>query len=140
MKPDYHDIIAKAGEPLWWDSNGVPRYITFHPHHCGIYNKIAILTNIACQQCQRLFLAVIQDQEHVEILLYRDPPQHPCESNPNPCPGSSMNSEIVNVLEWWKTNRQHQWERQHDLEAGFSKRVRPIYYLLPNGQTVSAFF
>ena len=31
MKADFEDILERAGEPDWYDAEGVPRYGEFHP-------------------------------------------------------------------------------------------------------------
>ena len=31
MLRDYFDIRSRLGEPLWFDDNGVPRYVPFTP-------------------------------------------------------------------------------------------------------------
>jgi hypothetical protein len=46
--PKYEDILALAeragaGEPLWADENGVPRFAKFHPDLLGVYDRYAVL-------------------------------------------------------------------------------------------------
>ena len=56
MYNPYFDIRAKAGDPLWHDKHGVPRYCTFHPKELDVYDDYAALLEIHCQACERPFL------------------------------------------------------------------------------------
>ena len=57
MLPDYSDIRSRiAEEPTWYDGNGAPRYGTFNPDMLGVYDTYALLAEIECQSCARVFL------------------------------------------------------------------------------------
>lgn len=69
MKARYDDIIAKAGAPLWWDENGVPRYAQFEPFHCDPAARQAALLKAACIHCRRdCYLAVSSRQTNLDIM------------------------------------------------------------------------
>lgn len=54
MKARYDDITAKAGEPLWWDEHGTPRYAPFEPALCADPNaQQAAHLKVACVICRR---------------------------------------------------------------------------------------
>ena len=55
MYPLYRDIRERLDEPDWHDQNGVPRYGKFHPKMLGIYDDWAVLFQVRCQSCGRLF-------------------------------------------------------------------------------------
>lgn len=125
MKQSYHDITDKLGAPLWWDEAGCPRYLPFHPHQCNsIYTREAILLEIVCQACPCRFQVALayhffgpklltQLKDHQ--LHYGDPPRHEC-----PAAGETMNSEPVQVLEFWEReshNGTGNWNRRPELEG-----------------------
>jgi len=106
---DYDDIISRLGEPLWYDSSGVPRYEPFTPALCDVYAWVAALNEIKCQDCGKIFKVSIElstsnvspedlpgDMEALgQHLHYGDPPRHNCR------PGDSMNSIPQRILEYW---------------------------------------
>lgn len=56
MKPNYRDIIKKAGVPRWFDENGVPRYVDFHPSLCVMAGaQESFLVEVRCQGCGTAF-------------------------------------------------------------------------------------
>lgn len=116
MLPNYPDIRSLTDkEPLWFDSNGVPRYAPFTPELLGVYARFAILVEIQCQACDARIL-VGDHWSHVEMgdvtnpyvntwqtvlpnqqYHYGDPPWHQC-----PGAGESMNSIPLSVVEAWE--------------------------------------
>ena len=48
MKPRYEDILKKIDvDPFWYDENGVPRYLPFHPSlSSSIYSTEVVLLKI----------------------------------------------------------------------------------------------
>ncbi len=126
MLADYQDIKSRiAEEPLWYDSNGVPRYDYFSPDMCpNIYAREVILFLIECQYCgKRLHveehysswdtksikgrLLDWLDGEMWEVR-YGDPPRHDCI-------GDTMSSDEIRILEYWSRIdgdwvRESQWE------------------------------
>lgn len=111
MWPDYEDIRSRISEePVWFDSNGVPRYEPFSPVAVpNIYAKEAVLYLVRCQSCGKKFkvaddrgtidkLRKISDLEHLikeGALHYGDAPRHNCV-------GDTMNCEDIRVLEYWR--------------------------------------
>ncbi len=60
MRPDYGDIVEKAGRPIWFDEAGVPRYGVFHPRRCltpGV--REAFLVGVRCDGCGQQFPVVV---------------------------------------------------------------------------------
>jgi len=55
MFPKYEDILEladRAGvEPIWWDEDGVPRFSSFDPEMLGVYDRFAVLGELACAAC-----------------------------------------------------------------------------------------
>src|SRR5215467_12956322 len=109
MFRDYADIKSRLGEPLWYDSNGVPRYDPFNPKLCGISARIVSFNEITCQACGKPFKVAVEvsssdsfpkelpsDPEALgELLHYGDPPRHDCRV------GDTMNSVPRRILEFW---------------------------------------
>jgi len=106
MKPKYKDIIEKAGDPLWFDEKGVPRYVEFHPTHCVMTSaREAVLAEITCQGCGSLFLVAITRKNDPDgcltgtgsnILSYGDPPNIGCCAS-----GPTMTGDLCRIVEVW---------------------------------------
>ena len=129
MHHHYNDITEKIGEePQWWDEHAVPRYCAFEPDACAdIYADEVVLLLIACQNCGREFRVamstdsfdVLMNRERLADLIksgaihYGDPPNYEC------CPpGPTMNSEPLQVLEYWRKDRTaFEWKRDSALEV-----------------------
>lgn len=140
MKASYQDIRAAAHpeEPQWWDDNGVPRYIAFHPDHCpDIYTSEVVLLEIECQECREKMLVEIHNDNPCDRLSlsksvethirhsgqrnnpfpfhYGDPPYHVG----NGCAaGRTMNSLPVRIVQFWRRVN-YVWERvsQYEIEC-----------------------
>jgi len=128
--PDYDDIRSRISEePTWYDDNGVPRYGAFKPEMLGVYDKYAILVEIECQSCTRLFLVGVgcprysfrwgQDdpilwsvERMVDGYHYGDPPRH------GNCVGDTMNCIDRRVVEAWEQRDQSwEWRRVPEFEG-----------------------
>lgn len=116
MKPNYRDIIEKAGEPRWFDENGVPRYVDFHPNRCVIAGaQEAFLVEVQCQGCGISFsVALTWKNEDRSVygrtlppldkltktggnnLHYGDPPNVGCCAS-----GPTMSSDFHRIVEAW---------------------------------------
>lgn len=117
---DYSDITERAGPPIWWDENAVPRYVPFAPKHCDIYAREVVLMVIACQGCRTEFNVAMSSvanrydlsEGHPTLLfLYGGPPHFGDPPNAGGCPaGPTMNVDFVRVLEHW-VRENHQWTR-----------------------------
>ena len=135
MHRGYEDIMARLGDPLWWDGQGVPRYDTFHPDLCGVYDTQVALVELACQGCtRRLVVAVEHDASlnigHPNLVptaddpgfcdQYGDPPTH---AGPNGlCIGCSMTSGCYRILEFWQKSDYPDWmawERKTEYEFNY---------------------
>ena len=131
MKPKYNDILSRISSvPLWYDSNGVPRFDPFRPDLCSnIYADEIILLKIQCQECHESFLVEMHSSKsndlqsleykviHFERYImnpihYGDPPRH------NDCVGNTMNAESLQIVEFWKRNR-FDWIRKSKYEISF---------------------
>ena len=133
MKTAYTDIIAKAGPPLWFDENGVPRYTEFHPDRCVMMGaQEAILAEMRCQSCGTPLLVALtwQDKDRYiyghalppldrltkvggNNLHYGDPPRTGCCDH-----GGSMTTEFHRIVQAWirTAGPGHPW-MQLDQEA-----------------------
>lgn len=120
MLHNYPDILNRIPEPpLWFDSNGVPRYDPFHPSLCpNIYAEEVVLYEIACQACGKRFLVeehsspmdflktnqppgmrtTLADGVRQKGLHYGDPPCWECAS------GATMNCLDIKTVEFWTRN------------------------------------
>jgi hypothetical protein len=135
MHHHYKDIRERiAGEPLWFDENGVPRYCEFTPRDAAnIYANQIALVLIRCQQCQREFKVAFSwsmndyicgrpslvDEITSGSIHYGDPPNIEC------CPaGPTMNCDDLRVLEFWRND-----------ERGLEKVRDPsLEIVLPDGE------
>ncbi len=132
MKAEYEDITKRIQElPLWWDSDGVPRYDSFIPDMCpDIYADEVLLIEISCQSCNQRFhveqhwsiMSVIakniprpsdymkgEDKGELSRIHYGDPPRHGCI-------GDTMNCWDLRVVQFWRHDNSRNWIRDHDLE------------------------
>lgn len=125
MLPDYSDIRSRiTEEPVWFDSNGVPRYDPFHPDDVpDIYADEAILYLIKCQSCAEKFKVAaesgnwqrIKGDPHLATRIkdgrihYGDPPRHGCV-------GDTMNCDDIRVLEYWR-KESFEWARVAEFEV-----------------------
>ena len=124
-----------VAQPLWWDSNGVPRFVDHHPDLCAdIYADEIALMVVACQACAREFPVQVsvglmdlihasqQEQEdatlealiRADIIHYGDPPHVEC------CPaGPTMNVLDLRIVEFWRRTSSpsvYSWSRVAELE------------------------
>ena len=139
MLRSYNDIRSKLGEPLWWDEHGAPRYDEFTPRMLGVYDDIAVLYRIRCQDCPQEFLVascestidrmklfwMFRDRDKDELLKpdladfceglhYGDPPRHDCQGGA----GETMNCYDLEILEAWERYSNHmEWTRHSELEG-----------------------
>ena len=134
MYPKYEDILALAeragaGEPLWWDEHGCPRYAAFHPRLLGVYDQFAVLAEVTCASCGRVMAVglgrpkVWLSSERLSVMSYDlasvlsiveawgDPPRHDKR-----CAGETMSVGRVQVLQTWERGTPFEW-RQVPLEA-----------------------
>lgn len=106
MLANYEDIKKRIKtEPIWYDSNGVPRYEKFHPDLCpNIYSHEVFLLLIACQDCGKRFLVEMNSQIFSDQRFngkkdpmphYGDPPRHSCV-------GDTMNCDDIEIRELWR--------------------------------------
>lgn len=132
MLESYDDIRSRIAEPpIWFDSNGVPRYEPFSTDMLpNIYADEAVLYRICCQACRERFLVADQqcmtdrllstkltslaEQIRNGSLHYGDPPAHG-----DGCSGNTMNCEDLKVLEYWTKKSIEgwpEWQRIPELE------------------------
>ena len=123
MRESYDDIRSLIErKPLWFDEHGVPRYVPFGPRLCAnIYADEAVLAEVACQACGRLFHVAhstdrrrgkIADLIRARELEYGDPPNVGC------ClAGATMNSVPHRVIEYWARSSVMVWSRDPALEV-----------------------
>jgi len=138
MRAAYNDIRDKIkGDPLWYDENGTPRYIKFHPDLSpNIYAEEIVLLEIACQYCHQKFLVEMnfcrfdlvfnKDKKSFQELVasfikdgsyipfhYGDPPRHKCAGG-----GETMNCDDLRIKEFW-VRKQCKWARIKKYEIIF---------------------
>jgi hypothetical protein len=116
MKNSFDDIRERLGEPQWFDENGVPRYCDFAPGHCGVYSQCVAFIDIRCQLCHARFavaavvalydVVVLPEATGTGSFHYGDPPSHGCI-------GDTMNSEALQIREFWR--------RDQDILAGWQR-------------------
>ena len=129
MNNRYDDITSRIGDPpLWWDSNGVPRFDPFKPRMCpNIYTHEVGLFLIACQYCGERF----EVEMHTDIFAHRskvppskwhygDPPNHGCV-------GDTMNCEDIAVLEFWTRDGLEEWKRRPEMEGIIDAHEEPAH-------------
>lgn len=107
----YDDITRRLGVPLWWDDQGVPRYDGFTPQQCGIYDDYIAYCLIRCQACMQTFQVanakrrITSSDLPMGTLLsweYGDPPAHDSREGHGRCSGMTMNSILVQIIEFWE--------------------------------------
>ena len=133
MNHHYRDITDQLGKkPPWWDEHAVPRYCDFAPEETAdIYARETCLLEIECQGCGESFKVCMSGCGYgfgpegfedwrgslaraVEdgSIHYGDPPNNGC------CPsGPTMNSIPRRVLQFWRKDQRHEWERVPELEV-----------------------
>ena len=145
MKAKYSDILALTDKPpVWYDSNGTPRFRQFHPDDLpSIYAKVGVLLEISCQACNRRFLAGLYLDELIATpgldsgsrtlknlhewksnpkvlpfpLHYGDPPRHGSFGHDTCCvAGDTMSSIGIRVVEYWEKHN-FEWHRFTHLEG-----------------------
>ena len=121
MKQKYSDITSRiSAQPLWWDSNGVPRYDEFsHNMRYDTYADEVALLRIACQGCAREFDVEVSWGRHSKRasmssepnnIWYGDPPNIGCCSV-----GPTMSSISLHVIQFWKRGEEG-WRRLLEFE------------------------
>lgn len=136
VKPKYDDILERITEaPTWYDECGTPRYGEFKPNALGVYDDLAVLLAIECQECGAIFkvglgrprIQVFLDTPEEEIkpmsltrfsqtVIYGDPPRHDF-SRRGACHGGDTMSAIERqVLEAWE-EIDFEWVRVPILEG-----------------------
>lgn len=126
MLAKYEDILKRIKEePVWFDTNGVPRYDKFHPELSpNIYAEEVVLLKIRCQNCHKEFLVemnwCMMDKVRNEFskslkewikkkgIHYGDPPRHDHEDGSR-CAGETMNCDDIGVVEFWKQDKKNLW-------------------------------
>lgn len=116
MNHNFRDITNRIPEPpKWYDSNGTPRYGSFHPDMCpDIYTHEVVLIRISCQSCGAEFdvemHSTFWNKFHPQKLHYGDPPIHGCA-------GDTMNCEDHQILECWHRDPLGDWARVPEHEG-----------------------
>lgn len=127
MKNSFDDLRSLSDKkPIWFDENGTPRFIQFHPTHCpNIYNNQSFLVLIACQGCKEEFnvelsFAMFNSfSGEISRLHYGDPPAHGCA-------GDTMTSEALKVIQAWnRAGRVRDWKRVKKLEVKIPSEPPP---------------
>lgn len=125
MNIDYSDILTRLGEPLWYDENAVPRYVEFHPDHCGVYAEDVALMVIHCQNCRKPMTVACAKRRRKDgyypdksqldpwgqsgEFFYRDPPRHGCT-------GDTMLCTPVEIVQFWSQSKDGVWFRNLEYE------------------------
>lgn len=133
MNAHYDDILKLIEQrPVWFDEHAVPRFCKPHPADvANIYASEVVFAQIACQGCGGKFVVAfsiaatelfyhkalpLRDQISNQSLHYGDPPNIACCHS-----GPTMNSEMVQVLEYWKRGKDFEWARDSKLEVVFDE-------------------
>ena len=143
MLPEYADIVARLGPPVWWDYHGVPRYKSFHPEMCGVYARFVAYLEIGCQSCRTRFMVAIDRTEamvwpeiaytvdhlptkdDIRWFHYGDPPrhnlsdyQHGAKGWEKHCSGTTMNCLTHRIVEFWRRTNEG-WKRDFQYEITY---------------------
>lgn len=115
MKARYDDIVAKAGEPQWWDENGVPRYAPFEPALCADPNaQQAAHIKVACTVCRRDCSVVVSssklDLDIQSDLLARGTALYGLLPHYDHC-GRPNQGEILGVHSIWRKKSPILWRQ-----------------------------
>lgn len=147
MKARYEDIRALTDkEPDWWDDNGTPRFMPFHPGlDPDIYCDEVMLYEISCQDCGQKFLVSRSQSTGTKMNYYlrnkiepddmsvviknwiksdeKSPPIHYGDPPVHDCIGDTMNCEDLRIVEFWVKNAstRYNWARLKELEISFDK-------------------
>ena len=146
----YDDILDRAGEPVWWDERGVPRYCAFSPMRCNdIYTDEAVLIAIECQNCGRPSLKAytqggwarvnrnigrwLRDDIRDRSFDGGDPPNYCCGA------GASEGATLKHVVEYWArhdpifvenglvtSGKYSEWKRDPAYEISLEGNVMPV--------------
>ncbi len=133
MNAHYDDILKLIEQrPVWFDERAVPRFCKPHPADVtNIYSNEVAFAQIACQNCHSLFVVAfsvadfevftkkrrpLREMIVDQTLHYGDPPNIACCAS-----GPTMNSEMVQVLEYWKRGKDFEWKRDSKLEIVFDE-------------------
>lgn len=126
MRLDYNEISLKMGTPLWYDCNGVPRYVECTPEGITLYGDYAVLMHIRCQSCGKNFIVSVAPSRYGENRLptpenegdfyYGVPPVHGCT-------GDSMMSTSIRIIRFWRRDRDWAagWQRDKRYEIDFKE-------------------
>ena len=138
MYEPYLDIRRRLGEPLWHDSNGVPRYAPYRPGMQDVYAHYECLLEIRCQGCGRTFMVGACAQTFAVRLCphghapdvvrpalptatdpgvagFGDAPWH--ETCGGMCAGCTMSTEPLRVVEFWERDAGRHWTRVPEREV-----------------------
>jgi hypothetical protein len=132
MKQKYSDIMSRiSAQPLWWDSNGVPRYDEFSYHmRFDTYADEVVLLRIACQACAKEFDAEVSwsrlskrpsMSSETKNIWYGDPPNVGCCSV-----GPTMSSISLHVIQFWKRSTEG-WRRCPEFEEKQIERLSDYF-------------
>ena len=128
MKQRYSDITSRISTPpLWWNTNGVPRYEEFsHIMRSDAYADEVALLKIACQACAKEFNVEVSWERYSKRpsmsskpndIWYGDPPNIGCCSI-----GPTMSSISLYVVQFWKRNVEG-WRRCPDFEGNQMEKL-----------------
>ena len=138
MNHHYEDIRSRIAEPpAWWDEYAVPRWGVFCPRDVAdVYAREVVFLRIICQNCGHAFdvamsqgyaqlavnpkLQTLAEQVKNGWIHYGDPPNIYCCAA-----GPTMNSEPREVLEFWRLDERHEWQRVPELEIEFPEESEP---------------
>ena len=118
MYIEYDDILEAAATPPQWWLYGVPRFSAFRPENVFVYAREVALVQTQCQVCHTRYDVGVTGYLRAKLALYDglqigDPPN---AFHWEGCSGTSMMSEEVTVLEFWRKNASYKWERDQTWE------------------------
>lgn len=137
----FNDITDRLGEPVWYYHQKVcvPRYESFKPDMCGVYDDLAVLVRIRCQLCYKEFLVSVNSDKYSrysytkegkyterkiapptadEGFYLGDPPRHNCT-------GDTMCSDTLAIVEFWQKDEDREsktwleWVRHSEYEFNY---------------------
>jgi len=110
MKQNYHDIIDRFGEPIWWDEAACPRSTPFTPTLANGFHAREVALRITSQHCRHEFAVCVpsgpRDSRPLSKrefpLVYGDPHRDCCQIE------ASATSDALAIMGLWSQDN-GQW-------------------------------
>lgn len=129
MKQNYHDIIDRFGEPIWWDEAACPRSTPFTPTLANGFHAREVALRITSQHCRHEFAVCVpsgpRDSRPLSKrefpLVYGDPHRDCCQIE------ASATSDALAIMGLWSQDN-GQWivmTRKSFWKSSLDLSIRP---------------